>query len=78
MFQGCFKEVSRVFQTSFYRFSKSVKVVSRKIERCFNGVLSGFQVYMKEVQRVFEGSFKYVLRKFQGNLRKFQLCFKKD
>ena len=27
-----------------------------KIEGCFNGVISGLQVYVKEVQRVFEGS----------------------
>ena len=36
---------------------ESFKGVSRKFEECFNGVLSGFQVYMKEVQGVFERSF---------------------
>ena len=41
-------DVSRVFQESFQDFS-------RKIERCFNGVLSGFQEYLNEVEWVFEG-----------------------
>ena len=38
-------EVSRVFQESF-------KVLSRKIEGCFDGVLRGFQGCLKEVQWV--------------------------
>ena len=57
---GCSKEVSRVFQESF-------KGVSKKIEGCFNGVLSKFQRYLKEAQWVFEESFKGIPRMFQGS-----------
>ena len=54
-------------------FEGSLKGVSRKIEGCFNEVLSGFLRSLKEVQWVFEGSFKgcfkEVLRAFQTRLR---------
>ena len=40
-------------------FQESLKVVSRKIEGCF-----------QEVLRVFPGSFKGVSRKFQGLFKK--------
>ena len=53
LYQGCFKEVSRVFQDSFWD-------ASRKIEGCFNGVLSGFQGF----------------KKFMGVLKVFHECFK--
>ena len=43
--------------------------VLRKIEGCFNGVLSGFQECLKEVEEVFEVSFQGVPKMFQG-------CFK--
>ena len=43
-------------------FQESFMGVSRKIEGCFNGVLSVFQGYLKEVQWVFEESFKGVSR----------------
>ena len=45
----------------------SFKGISRKIEGCFNGVLSGFQ--RCEVQWVFERSFDGVSRMFQGSLK---------
>ena len=57
MFQGCFKGVPRKF---FF---------SRKIEGCFNGVLSGFQVCLNEVEWVFEESFQSVLRMFSGHFK---------
>ena len=57
MFQGCFKELSRVFQDNLMG-------VLSKIAVCFNGVLSGFKGCLKEVQWVFKESFKKVSRKF--------------
>ena len=45
-------------------FQESFKGVSRKIEGCFNGVLSGFQECLEEVEWVFEESFQGVSRKF--------------
>ena len=45
----------------------SLKGASRKIEWCFDGVLSGF--HLKEVHWLFKGSFKDVSKKFSG-------CFK--
>ena len=41
-------------------------MVSRKIEGCFNGVLSWFQAYSNEAEWVFEGS---VSRMFSGNFK---------
>ena len=48
-------------------FQDSFKGVSRKIEGCFNGVLSGVQGGLKKGQWMFKGSFKAVSRKFSGN-----------
>ena len=49
-----FKEVSRVFKERFKCIlKKSVKGVSRKIERCIKGVLSAFQGFLKEVESEF-------------------------
>ena len=45
-------------------FQESFKVVSRRIEGCGNGVLSGFQGCLKEVQ--------WALIKVSRNLRVFQ------
>ena len=59
---GYFKEISRVFQESH-------KGDSRKIEGCFNGVLSGIQRCLQEVQWVLEESFKVVSRMFQGSFK---------
>ena len=46
----------------------------RKIEGCFNGVLSGVQAFLNEVEWVFEGSFQSVSRmclgRFKGVSRK--------
>ena len=61
MFQGCFKDVSRVFKESSF--------FSRKIEGCFNGVLSGFRACWNKVEWVFEGSFQGVSRMFQGRFK---------
>ena len=51
------KKACRVLQESF-------NGVSRRINGCFNDVLSGFQWHLKEVQCVFTGSFKGVSRIF--------------
>ena len=53
LYQGCFKEVSRVFQDSFWD-------ASRKIEGCFNGILSWFQGCLIDVSMVSQGNFKGV------------------
>ena len=45
-FQGCFKQVSRVFQGS-------LKGVSRKFQGCFKEVSRVFQGSLKGVSRVF-------------------------
>ena len=44
-------------------FQKSLKAASKKIEGCFNGVLSGFQGCLKEIQWMFEENFEVVSRK---------------
>ena len=44
-FRECFKEVSKVFQESF-------RILSRKVEGCFEGVFCEFQRYFKEVLRM--------------------------
>ena len=69
-FQWCFKGVSRKFQRSrnfqesFKKVSTvlqaSFKCVSRKIEGCFKGVLSGFHVGFKLVSWIFERSSKAI------------------
>ena len=53
---GCLREVSKVFQGCFKGVPRKF-FFSRKIEGCFNGVLSGFQACLNEVEWVFEGSF---------------------
>ena len=50
-------------------FQESLKGDSRKIEGCFNGVLSGIQTCLQEVQWVFEESIKSVARMFQGSFK---------
>ena len=67
--QGCLKEFQWMFKARFQRCFKddpfichlsneichpAFNDVSRKIEECFKGVLSGFQGYLKEVQRNFK------------------------
>ena len=52
-FQGCFEEVSRVFQVSF-------KDVSRKFQGCFIKVSRVFQESFKDVSRKFKGCFKKI------------------
>ena len=42
---------------------------SKKIEGCFNRVLSGIPRCLKEVKWVFEESFKVVSRMFQGKFK---------
>ena len=44
----------------------SLKGISKKIEECFNGVLSGFQGCFKEVLEVFQETFKGDSRELQG------------
>ena len=72
MSQGCFTEVSRVFQ-------ESLKDVSRKCQGCFKQVSWVFQGSFKGVSRSFQGYFKKVSGVFQGSLkfvsRQFQGCF---
>ena len=58
MFQGCFKDVLRVFQGSFKVFTKSFKCSSRKFKGCF-----------KEVLRVFQETFKGVSSKIEGHVK---------
>ena len=58
------------------------KDVSRKIEVCFNGVLSGFQGNLTEgcsesPLRGIQGSFKVYKRSLKGVSRQFQRCFNK-
>ena len=45
----CFKKVLKKFKESFKSVSRKFQgyFVSRKIEGCFNGDLSGFQGYLK-------------------------------
>ena len=76
LFQGSFKEVSRVFQERFWgasrKFQESFKGVARKIEGCFNGVVSGCQGCVERVQWLFEKSLKGVSGYFMELLRVFQ------
>ena len=50
-FQGCFKEVSRMFHGSLRVCTDNIKGVSRKFKECF-----------EEVLRVFQGSFRKTLK----------------
>ena len=59
---GYFKEISRVFQESHTGDS-------RKIEGCFDGVLSGIHRCFQEVKWVFAESFKVVSRMFQESFK---------
>ena len=45
---------------------ESFKDVSRKIDECFNGVLSGVQGWLKDDQWVYKESFNSAPRWFQG------------
>ena len=71
--QESFKDVSMKFYSCLNerKFQGSFKGVLRKIERCVNVILSGFQVYLnvqvREVSMVFQGNVKGVLRRFQGS-----------
>ena len=56
----------------------SFKGISRKIKRCFNEVLSGFQDCLKEVDCVFEGVSKVFQRCFKEVLEVFRETFKGD
>ena len=56
-------------------FQECFKGVPRKIEGCFNRVLSGFQIHLKKVQRVFEENFKCTCRKFQGSFMEVSAVF---
>ena len=60
--QGGLKGSSRVFLGSFKCDPKVFYDVSRKIEGCFNGVLSGFQGCLQEV----EWCLRQVSKVFQG------------
>ena len=75
LFEGSFKCVSKIFKEVFRLFQGGLRGVpricffSRKIEGCFNGVLSGFQACLNEVEWVFEGSFQSVSRMFSGHFK---------
>ena len=47
-------------------FQESFKGGSRKMERCLNGVLSGFQGCFMEVITVFKGGLRGIPRDLQG------------
>ena len=65
MFQGCFKEVSRVFQESFKCISKRFQGCFKKVSRVFNGVFARFQgCTSMHVLGKFQRCLKDVLRKF--------------
>ena len=77
-FQGCFKQVLRVFTKSLESVSMKLqecfKEVSRKFQGCFKRVSRVFQVRSKGifgnskgVSRVFERRFKGVSRKFENS-----------
>ena len=69
MFQGSFREVSKVFQIRLNGVSSNFKGVSRVFERSLKGVVMEvsmvFQWWFKGVSRVFQGSFQEGSRKFQ-------------
>ena len=60
-FQGCLKEVFRVFHRSFKcnsrKFQGCFKEVSRLFQGSFKGFLRKFQGCFKEVSMVFQGTF---------------------
>ena len=58
-FQGCFKQVLRVF-------TKSLKSVSIKLQECFKEVSGKFQGCFKKVSRVFQVRLKGVLSNLKG------------
>ena len=68
MFQGSFREISRVFKNISRVFQVRLKDISRDIkglrvfERSLNGVSRGFQGSF--VSRKFQESFKGISRKF--------------
>ena len=51
-FQECFKDHSRMFQESLRVFQGSLKVVSRKFQGYFEGVLRVFQVCCNSFEEV--------------------------
>ena len=59
-------------------FQKSFEGVSREIEGCFNGVLSGSLGCLKEVHWLFEESFKMLQGCFKEVLGVFRETFKGD
>ena len=63
MFQGCFNEVSRVFQESFKEME--VSRMFHDFEGCSKSVSKVFQGCSKSVSKVFQGSFKKTFRVFQ-------------
>ena len=71
MFQGSFKEVSKVFQLSLkgfsWKFQGSFKRVSREFQATLKGVSSVFQGRFKGFSWVFCNE---VSRKFQGSTNK--------
>ena len=67
-----FEVTSKGISGKFQRYFEGVPrqfFFSRKIEGCFNGVLSGFQACLNEVEWVFEGSFQSVSRMFSGHFK---------
>ena len=83
MFQGSFRETSRVFQ----EISKGIQIRLKGISRVFeksSGTFQGnsskiegkFQGCFREVSKKFQGSFKSVSRKVQCVSREFSLGFK--
>ena len=82
MFQGCFKEVLRVFTESLMGVSS--KKVSKEFQGTFKSVLGKLKGYFKKVLRAFQEILKSVSREFsdfqgylkKGNLGKFQMYFR--
>ena len=65
-FQGCFKEVLRVFTGNFKGVQGSFRSVSRKFQECF------FQECFKEISRVFQDCIKGVSSKIEGHFNSFK------
>ena len=65
MFQGCFKDVSRMFHMRF-------KCASRMHLACFTGIGRKFKAFVKDHSRVLLGHFGFTSWVFNGDLRVFQ------
>ena len=65
---GCFNEVSRMFDASF---------MDRKFQESFTGVLRDFEGFFKEVLRMIQGRFRAVQMKFPWCCKKVSRALQK-